>query len=102
MCASSKRTDFHVRPLILQRPKKRIDASSPAPVHRRRRALQEISEAVGGLCLRAFLRLSRYKYPLLMAVVVRGKPMYQVHLPSLQKASDQSEAGNGIMHTQTD
>ncbi|MFW6751943.1 hypothetical protein ACKUG4_14815 [Pseudomonas glycinae] len=47
----SLKPDFHIRPLILQRPGKIIGTAAGAPVHQYRRALQEISDESEGCCL---------------------------------------------------
>ncbi|QBR31387.1 MULTISPECIES: hypothetical protein [Pseudomonas] len=46
----SLQTDFHIRPLILQRPEEVIGVRPKPPAHQRRRALKEISEEFEGCC----------------------------------------------------
>ncbi|TNB91367.1 hypothetical protein FHG55_26470 [Pseudomonas jessenii] len=46
----SLQTDFHIRPLILQRPEEVIGKVIGAPVHHCHRALQEKSDGFEGCC----------------------------------------------------
>ncbi|ANI55511.1 hypothetical protein PDR5_37810 [Pseudomonas sp. DR 5-09] len=46
----SLKPDFHIRPLILQRPDEVIGIRLKLPVHQRRRDLKEISDGIEGLC----------------------------------------------------
>jgi hypothetical protein len=72
----SLKTDFHIRPLILQRPNKVIGTPISAPVHEVRHVLQEISDAIEVLLLPPIFREYAATTFLLLAVVIGPKPLY--------------------------
>jgi hypothetical protein len=84
----------------LQRLEKVIGMLAAAPVHEVLCVLQEISDAIEGLCPSSFSWAYTATNFLLMTVVMRPKPLYLMGFQSRRKAADQSVAGNDIMCAQ--
>lgn len=64
--------DFHIRPLILQRPEEVIGVRLKPPVHQRRRVLKETSDGFEG-CYRVHFRAHS-------AMIFKGDRLKEMHL----------------------